>query len=48
MPHIWRFKQIEPALKALRFYMRHGRTKDGETVLLAANERSFALPDRQP
>ena len=34
----------EPALKALRFYMRHGKTRDGETVLLAANERAFALP----
>ena len=36
----------EPALKALRFYMRHGRTTDGDTVLLAANERNFALPGR--
>jgi hypothetical protein len=29
----------EPVLKALHFYMRHGRTETGEKVLLESSNR---------
>lgn len=34
----------EPVLKAVRLYLRHGKTASGEIVPLAANERVFAAP----